>query len=122
MAKRSNAGGGHGSRNVVEKPVRIGKGGRAQSPAAVNQLGAKVGDHITERRQSTGYRGEKLVRGEGYNPAPGFGNEVALNVKGGGPGVGRTIYKTGTQCMTGPVNRGEPMPKRELWPGWESKR
>jgi hypothetical protein len=115
------SGGGIGMNKNVRVGVRTGRGGKAQSPAAVNQrLGGKVGDHVTERKGSTGYRGEELVRGPGYNPAPGFGNAVALNVGGGGPGTGRTIYKTATMGTHGQPAARNPTPKaKELWPGWK---
>ena len=48
-----------------------------------------------------------------------LGNSKALNVGKGGPRTGRTVHKTGSQCMTGPANRGEPMqPKGEIFPGF----
>lgn len=50
-----------------------------------------------------------------------LGNEVALNVKCGGPGKGyEVIGKSGQQGCHGAVNKGEPMPKaKALFPGWE---
>jgi hypothetical protein len=114
------SGGGIGMNKNVRVGVRTGRGGKAQSPAAVNQLGAKVGDHTTGKRGSSGYRGEELVRGPGYNPAPGFGNAVALNVGGGGPGTGRTVMRSGSQQTHGAPAAGSPMPKaKEIWPGWK---
>ena len=120
MGKGHKPGGGIKSRNVVEKGVRTGRGAKAQSPAAVNQIGVKVGSHVTNKGD-TGYRGEDLVRGPGYNVAPGFGNEVALNVGGGGPGKGRVLHgQAGSQGCHGTPAPGNPMPKaKELWPGWE---
>jgi len=108
------------SRNVREVGVRTGAGAKKINKAAVNQLGAHTGDHVTEKRGSTGYRGEDLVRGPGYNVKPGYGNAVALNVGGGGPGVGYEVMKSGSQCRTGPANPGNPMPKaKPLFPGFE---
>jgi hypothetical protein len=41
-----------------------------------------------------------------------FGNQVALNVKGGGPGTGRTLHgQSGTQGTHGPTNPGSPRPQ-----------
>jgi hypothetical protein len=99
-------GGGLHSRNVrhVSAPKREPRA-RAISPAAVNQLGAHVGDHITHVKGSTGYRGEPLVRGSGYSPPQG----PTDNVKAVGVGGGRTIYEHGTQCQTG-TNPGNPRP------------
>jgi hypothetical protein len=117
------SGGGIGMNKNVRVGVRTGRGGKAQSPAAVNQrLGGKVGDHVTEKAGSTGYRGEMLERGPGYNTAPGFGNAVALNVGGGGPGKGyNVIGKAGQQGTHGPVNPGQPMPRGEIFPGFGGK-
>jgi hypothetical protein len=38
---------------------------RAINPSSVAQLGALVGDHVTNKG-STGYKGEELVRGKGF--------------------------------------------------------
>jgi hypothetical protein len=110
-------GGGIASRVNVEKPVRTGKGAKAIVPAGASQLGQRQGNHVTEQG-ATRYGGVNLYsRGPGYNPVK-YGNEVALNVKGGGLGAGRTVMASGSQCMTGPVNRGEPMPRKEIFPGF----
>jgi hypothetical protein len=119
MAKGNHRpGGGIKSRVNVETKVRTGRGAKAQSPAAVNQLGGHVGSHVTNRGD-TGYRGEHLVRGPGYNPAPGYGNAVALNVGGGGPGKGYKQYgQAGSQGCHGTPAQGNPPPAGELFPGW----
>jgi hypothetical protein len=36
-----------------------------------------------------------------------------------GPGGSRTVHRTGSQGTQGAVDRGQPMPAKELWPGWE---
>jgi hypothetical protein len=105
---RSNAGGGHGSKNVVDKPVRTGSGSRSARPAGVSQLGQSQGDHITNK-SSTDYRGERLHNDRSFQPVK-FGNEIALNVGKGGCGTGRTIYQTGTQGQQGSANPGSPRP------------
>jgi hypothetical protein len=111
MAK-AKSGDGITSRNNREVSVRTGIGGRAANPGYVAQLGERVGDHITNKRGASGYRGEIFHKGPAYNPVK-FGNEVALNVGGGGPGKGRDfISKCGTQGTQGPVNPGNPMPGR----------
>jgi hypothetical protein len=61
-----------------------------------------VGDHTTNRPGSSGYRGEPLHNNRNFSPVK-FGNEVALNVKGGGPGTGRDVHKTGSQQQWGDV-------------------
>jgi hypothetical protein len=108
MAKGSGGGGYH-SRQHVEKSVRTGSGSRGTHPGGVAQLGQHVGDKATHgRSKGSGYRGEPLHNNRSFQPVP-FGNSVALNVGAGGPGTGRTIYKTGSQCQTG-TNPGNPRP------------
>lgn len=111
MAKRnsSGAGGGINSNKRVDQPVRFGERARAISPAGVAQIGMSVGNHITGKRKSVD-GGAEPVRGA-LKPAGGpggvpLGNSVALNVGKGGPGTGRTIMKSGSQCQTGPANPG----------------
>jgi hypothetical protein len=112
-------GGGYGSRQHVEKPVRTGSGSKSTRPAGVSQIGYAVGDHSTNRPGSTGYRGEKLHSPErNFQPVP-FGNQVALNVKGGGPGAGRTLHgQAGTQGTHGQPAQGQTgLPStRGQWP------
>ena len=110
MSKGGNQkGGGYGSRQHVEKPVRTGTGSRSTNPGGVGQLGIKQGDHVT-RGGSSGYRGDPLHSGRSFQPVK-FGNEVALNVGKGGCGTGRTIYKTGSQGLQGNVAPGNPPPQ-----------
>ena len=108
------SGGGLGMNKVTHR--RAGKSEpkpRAISPAAVNQLGAHVGSHVTDGRD-TGYRGEEWVRGKGYAPPQG----PTDNVKAVGVGGGRTIYRSGTQCQTGSPAQGNPPPSGEIFPGF----
>jgi hypothetical protein len=107
MAKQRTSGnirgGGFGSRNVKEVPVRTGTPARGINPAAVAQLGGVYGNHITERRE-TNYRGEPYLVGK--NPAGGavpLGNQLATNVGKGGPGTGREVFKCGSQGAPGPT-------------------
>jgi hypothetical protein len=79
---RSNAGGGHGSKVVVDKPVRTGSGSTGIRPSYTNAPGSHFGDHTVDG-VSTGYRGPKREDGKSFQPTP-FGNEVALNVGPGG--------------------------------------
>jgi hypothetical protein len=73
MAKLS--GGGITSNKVVSKreATREKPQVRAASPAGVDQQGQKVADAVK------------------------FGNELATNVSGGGPGKGRTTMPSGSQ-------------------------
>jgi|SRR6516164_9779065 hypothetical protein len=115
--KGHRAGGGIASKNVTHRSSpKVEPRSRGQNPSAVNQLGNHVGDHITHVAGSTGYRGEPLVRGPGYNNPQG-----PTSFSNIGPGKGRTIYASGTQCQTGPVNKGLPgLPStRGQWPDRE---
>jgi len=106
---RSNAGGGHGSRQVTERPVKTGAGSRVATPGGVGQLGQSQGSHVT-RGQESNYRGEPLHGGRSFNPTK-FGNELATNVGRGGPGAGRVCYgQSGSQGMHGATNPGNPRP------------
>jgi hypothetical protein len=106
------------SKNLVHKPVRTGARREHIQKASVAQLGQRQGDHATNKGSSTGYTGVSLVGPKSPISVP-LGNEVAANTprKVGG---GREVMKSGSQCMTGPVNPGQPMqPTKPLWPGWE---
>jgi hypothetical protein len=107
-------GGGYGSRQHVEKPVRTGTGSRGTNPGGVGQLGQSQGSHVT-RGQESSYRGEPLHSGRSFQPVP-FGNEVALNVGKGGCGTGRTLYgQSGSQGLHGGVAPGNaPAKNRDI--------
>ena len=105
--------GGPKSRNVVEPRVRTGSGSRGTHPGGVAQLGQKQGSHPTHGRSDTGYRGDPLHNNRSFEPVP-FGNSVALNVKGGGPGTGRTLHgQAGSQGTHGATNPGSPRPNTQ---------
>jgi hypothetical protein len=90
----------------------------ARNPARVAQYGNAVGSHATEfGGKDTRYRGEPDFTRAGYSPPQG-----PTSFSNIGPGGGRTIYETGTQCQTGPVNKGMAgLPStRGQWP--DSKR
>jgi hypothetical protein len=102
---RTGAGGGINSRVNVTKPVRTGQPATKISPRGVSQYGSSIGNHSTDS-------GRVLTKGvetthQGPMGGPGsvkLGNEVALNVGGGGPGKGRVLYgQCGTQSQYGPV-------------------
>jgi len=106
---RGSGGGGYGSRQHVEKPVRTGSGSKSTRPAGVSQIGYQVGDHTTNRPGSSGYRGEKPHSPErNFQPVP-FGNQIATNVGKGGPGTGRTLHgQSGSQGCHGQPAPGGP--------------
>ena len=104
------SGGGLGMNKVVHRPHgKTEPRAHEYRPGGVGQLGNKQGNHQTHGRGATSYTGEPLRGGRGYEP-PGM---ISDPVKAVGVGGGRTIYKTGTQCQTGPVNPGNPPPNRQ---------
>jgi hypothetical protein len=101
------SGGGIGMNKNVERPVRTGAGSKGISEGWVSQRGNKVGNHITDDK-NTGYTGEPKFSGKNFQPVK-FGNEVALNVGKGGCGTGRTLYgQSGSQGTHGSTNPGMP--------------
>jgi hypothetical protein len=93
---------GISSRNVrhVTAP-KVEPRPHARNPARVAQWGALVGNHATHQGKSTPYRGEPDFTRSGYaNPV---GPTSFSNV---GVGGGRTVMKSGSQCQTGPVDKG----------------
>jgi hypothetical protein len=48
----------------------------AKRPAGVAQIGLAVGDHVTRRGTSTGYKGELMNRGSGYATPKGISDPV----------------------------------------------
>jgi hypothetical protein len=102
------SGGGHGSKNVVHKPVRTGSGSKSTNPGGVGQIGQSQGTHVTRHGESD-YRGEIFHKPPNFQPVK-FGNEVALNVGKGGPGTGRTTYASGSQDCHGTPAQGSPRP------------
>jgi len=96
-------GGGIASRVNVSQSVRTGTGSRGTHPGGVAQLGQRVGDKATHGDpKGDGYRGEPPHQNRSFQPVK-FGNEVALNVGGGGPGTGRDVHACGSQGTHGAV-------------------
>lgn len=95
------------SRNVrhVSAP-KMEPRAKAINPGGVNMLGNMVGDHITEGRRASKYRGEPLYRGPGYNAPLGITDPV----KAVGVGGGRTIHSCGSQGQQGAPAPGNPPP------------
>src|SRR5262245_38486111 len=111
MAMKGSGGGGFGSRQHIEKPVKTGTGSHGTRPGGAASLGQAYGSHVTTHGGSdTGYRGPKFHNGKSFQPVK-FGNEVALNVGAGGCGTGRTLYgQAGSQATHGATNPGNPRP------------
>jgi hypothetical protein len=99
---KAKSGGGIQSRQVRQVGIRYGGPNRKVNPAGADQLGQHLGDHAGDTRGDTG-KGNPASPLYGGMALPGakLGNEVAKNVGAGGPGTGRTVYKTSTQGMHG---------------------
>jgi hypothetical protein len=108
------SGGGIGMNKNVNVGVRTGKKSRAVNPGWVGQLGTALGDHITERKESSNYRGEGFGGSNALNPVE-YGNKCALYSAGSkaGPGSDRTVMKTGSQGVHGKPNLGNPTPVKK---------
>jgi hypothetical protein len=100
----TGSGGGYGSSNVrhTSNPKAEPRA-RAINPSATNLLGNHIGDHVTHSGKSTGYRGEQLIRGAGYNAPVG-----PANMMPSGPGSGREVMRSGQQGQHGSPARGAP--------------
>ena len=105
-----SGGGGHGSKNVVHKPVRTGADRRGVNPGWVAQKGQMVGNKATHTGGTTGYSGEKKFDGTTGISVP-LGNSVAASTKCG-VGGSRTLYgQSGSQGQHGAPNPGMPRPQ-----------
>jgi hypothetical protein len=111
----SGGAGGGGIRSRATAPLTVYHAGYPSQkigPGGVAQYGSSIGDHVAGLdggSKSTGYRGDPVV--VGTRPSVALGNEVALNVGGGGPGTGRTVTgKSGTNAQYGPPE-GKPKPQ-----------
>lgn len=109
---RQVPGGGIASNKNVSPPVRTGSGSHSTNPGYTSQLGNKVGNKVTHQSGTTGYTGERMHDGRDFQPVP-FGNEVALNVGGGGPGTGREVSHCGSQGVHVATNPGNPRPNNQ---------
>ena len=102
--KGHRAGGGIASKNVrhVSAPKSEPRA-HARNPGAVAQYGAHPGSHVTDRSESTRYRGEPDFTRSGYSPPQG-----PTSFSNVGPGGGRKIYGSGSQQQYG--SGGPPKP------------
>ena len=87
------------------------------SVAASDQLGRMLGNHSTEGGRGQSAK-QSLHQGIGLQPVK-YGNEVALNVGGGGPGTGRTVMPRGQQGHHGSANPGNPASGGDPLAGWK---
>jgi hypothetical protein len=113
MAKLS--GGGINSNKRVEVGVRTGSRTADKiSPGGVSQFGSGVGDRP---RPGGGHTGQNTAQPVfvGTKPqAAMLGNAKATDVGKGGPGSGRTIYRTGYQCQHGTPVQGSSPARRDI--------
>jgi hypothetical protein len=89
---KATSGGGINSYKVKSVGVKTGSKAKGIAPECAASIGIQ---RVTTR----GYK-EPVMPGPISVP---LGNEVALNVGGGGPGAGRTVSKAGSQGTHGPV-------------------
>jgi hypothetical protein len=94
MSKARSGGGITMSKNVSPS-MKTGSPNKATTPAAASQLG-----------QAVSFKREQVESGSKALQCR-LGNEVALNVSGGGPGKGREVFRSGSQGTHGPVAQGE---------------
>jgi len=113
MAKQVKSGGGIKSRVVSNKreSTRVAPRVLSANEAAVADLGSMKGNHSENR--TLPYQARPLYNGQGFQPVP-LGNAKATDVGAGGPGKGRTIYKSGTQGQHGPVAGQPKQPGRDI--------
>jgi hypothetical protein len=117
MAKQSNVrGGGLHSAVVKNVSIKTGQPSTKYSPGGISQIGESVGNHATDGKMLR--KGADPVRAGAYPKgsvgAQPLGNEVSLNVGGGGPGTGRKLYgQSGTQCTYTP-NPGQSVGGKDI--------
>jgi hypothetical protein len=113
MAKLSG-GGIQMNKNVREK-VRAGPPStNLISARGVSQLGYATGSRMKEAGSYTTENSALPVK-QGTAAQVPLGNQLATNVGGGGPGTGRTLYRTGTQAVHGPVVAGNTPQGRSIF-------
>src|SRR5262245_3044951 len=102
-------GGGIGSR-ATAKVTTYHQGYPSQrvNPGGADQLGQSMGNKTMDSNRMLPNPGTPLYGASLVNHR--LGNEVALNVGGGGPGTGRVVSRTGGQGQHGPV-AGQPKPQ-----------
>jgi hypothetical protein len=108
MQKRSNAAGGLGSRQVVERYApKVEPKARAANPGGAGQIGTALGNHAQRSGKVLPGGGVSLLGGAGYEakgPRP----------CGEGPGAGRNVHSSGSQAQHGPGAGHMPEPARGI--------
>jgi len=103
MAK-IRSGGGINSSVVTKPPVRTGKAAVGVNPGGADQLGQLVGKMTASTPLFSGERPISVK----------LGNELAGNVGTGGPGVGRTVHRAGSQAQYGSAAGAERPAGRDI--------
>jgi hypothetical protein len=118
-------GGGIGSRQVREVPIRTGRGAQEMRVRGVSQYGQSIGNKATESGKVKGIPSERV---QGARLPAGLsqplGNAVALNVGKGGAGTGRKLYgQSGSNQTYGAPATGLPRiaDTRGQWPDTNTK-
>jgi hypothetical protein len=93
--------GGAGSRVINPQGTRDGQKAFGVSPRGVSQIGYAIGNHVTEGQTRLPYKGEQWLEKPPISVP--LGNQIATNVGKGGPGVGREVFKCGSQGTCGPT-------------------
>jgi hypothetical protein len=102
------SGGGIGMNKITHRSApKTEPKAYAKRPAGAAGLGSFYGDHTTNRLGSSGFKGEKLEGGRGYEP-PGM---ISDPVKAVGVGGGRKVYGSGSQSQYGNPAPGNPPAK-----------
>jgi hypothetical protein len=102
--------GGLKSKNITERPVRVGPGARAIDKNWVAQIGSSQGNHATMKSKILPDHRADPYGGPSFRPAP-MGSTVAAQTVCG-PGGSRTVMRSGQQGTHGNVNPGDPRPTR----------
>jgi hypothetical protein len=103
----TGSGGGYGSKPVTHvRAPKVEPRAHAKSPGGVSQYGEAIGTHVTNRTES-GYRGDPVNIGRGYQPPVGPTDNVAAV----GVGGGRTVMHCGQQGLHGAPAQGNPPAK-----------
>jgi hypothetical protein len=104
--------GGQHSKNVVEKPVKVGRRAEAINERGVSQIGSSMGNKVTDKAKSLSRSIEPVIGAQRGPTQPGGfpqGNAVAAATVCG-PGGSREVSKSGSQGVQGSVNPGVARP------------
>jgi hypothetical protein len=108
------SGGGIGSNKLVRPSARTGPASTNKiNPRGVSQYGYATGSRLSGTGSYTIENSALPVRAGTAKQEP-LGNTIALNVKGGGPGAGRTVMRAGSQGRHGEPVQGSSPGRRDI--------